>query len=68
MSSEGLQPQRLPTAFPEKLPVTGFHHGERLDIYSGGTVRDLHPIILFSKTELSALSATQGVIQLSKVL
>ena len=36
-------------AFPELLPVTGFHPAHMLHTYSGGTVRESHPIILFSK-------------------
>ena len=34
---------RLPS-----FPVTGFRHEHSTNTYSGGTVRDLHPIILFS--------------------
>ena len=34
----------------EKLSVTGFRHGNNIGTYSGGTVRDFHPIILFSNT------------------
>jgi len=40
---------RYSPAFPELLPVTDFHHGEYLTTYSGGTVWESHPIILFSK-------------------
>jgi hypothetical protein len=36
-------------AFPEELPVTGFRLKNKLSIYSGGTVRESNPIILFSK-------------------
>ena len=39
---------RTSSAFPELLPVTGFHQENALHTYSGGTVWELHPIILFS--------------------
>ena len=40
---------QLCTAFPELPPVTGFHQMHSLSAYSGGTVRDSHPVILFSR-------------------
>ena len=39
-----------------------------ISIYSGGTVRDSHPVILFSFPGSSPEKATQWVIKLSKIL
>ena len=36
-------------SLPREAPVTGFHPGSRaFDTYSGGTVRESHPVVLFS--------------------
>ena len=57
------------SAFPESSPVTGFRQRNDLSsTYSGGTVRDSHPIILFSSQGSSPQSATRRVIKLSKIL
>ena len=39
---------RSRSCLPGNIPVTGFRHRIRHSTYSGGTVRDSHPVILFS--------------------
>ena len=46
---------RLPS-----FPVTGFRHAYSNNTYSGGTVRDLHPIILFSRIGSSPILPQRG--------
>ena len=50
------------------FPVTGFRHETTDSTYSGGTVRDFHPIILLSPGGSSPAVATHMVIKLSKGL
>ena len=48
------------------FPVTDFHHKASISTYSGGTVRDLHPIILFSCMGFSAQTATKWLFDCQK--
>ncbi len=50
-----------------KTPVTDFRLRMTIGTYSGGTVRDSHPVILFSKGLQNKASATQQVFQLSSL-
>ena len=44
-SSPDLRIVNLRAAFSELPPMTGFRLAQSLPAYSGGTVRDLHPVL-----------------------
>ena len=48
-------------AFPEN-PVTGFRHEKISAAYSGGTVRESHPVILFSQNAVKQFWPRNGAI------
>jgi len=52
--------QQLHAAFSEYPPMTGFRLAQNLHIYSGGTVRDLHPVFYSPAALLPQPQALKG--------